>query len=258
MSLLYKEINPDSIFVVGSPQFEFYHKEEFKLTKEAFFKEHNLDINKKTICYSGDDIMSSPYDQIFLDDLCNSLSNFNKKEIPQIIFRRCPVDFSSRFDKVLEKHKDIITVINPDWRVEKESDKNAFSLIYPSFNDLKLLVNTCLHSDLVINLGSTMAHDFAVYDKPCLYLNYNPKKDKIWSVEKIYKFEHFQSMKGLDAVGWVNKKEDFYPLIKKAFEKPNLVGKDRKTWIEKIIKHPLEENSKNLAHKIIEKCTSAS
>lgn len=258
MNLLYKEINPENIFVVGSPQFEFYKREEFKLTKEQFFKEHNLDIYKKTICFSGDDIMSSPYDQIFLNDLCKSLLKFKKENMPQIIFRRCPVDFSPRFDKILDKYKHLITVINPDWRVEKESDKNSFSLVYPSFNDLKLLVNTCLHSDLVINLGSTMAHDFAVYNKPCLYLNYNPKKDKVWSVEKIYKFEHFKSMKDIEAVGWVNKKSDFFPLISKALSNPNSLGKDRKVWLKKIVKHPLENNSKLLANKIIEQCISAS
>ena len=256
LCLLYKEIKPTAVFVVGSPQFEFYKREEFKLTKEDFFKQNNLNINKKTICFSGDDVMTSPFDQFYLADLCESLANFSAAEMPQIIFRRCPVDFSDRFDKVLEKYKDLITVINPDWKVEKESDKNSFSLVYPAYNDLKLLVNTCLHSDLVINLGSTMAHDFAVYDKPCLYLNYNPKEDKSWSVEKIYKYEHFKSMKNLDAVGWVNDKSEFYPLLKKVLENPNSISKDRTLWLEKIVEHPIELNSCKLAEKIIEKCTS--
>lgn len=251
LCLLYREITPKDVFVVGSPQFEFHKREEFRLTKEVFFKEYNLDVNKKTICFSGDDVKTSPFDQYFLSDLCESLEKFPENERPQIIFRRCPVDFSDRFNKVIEKYKNIITVINPDWKVEKDSDKNSFSLVYPSFNDLKLLVNTCLHSDLVINLGSTMAHDFAVHNKPCLYLNYNPKKDKFWSVSNIYKFEHFRSMKELNTVGWVNQKSDFYPLIKKALGEPNLVGKDRNIWLQKIINHPLENNATLLAETII-------
>ncbi|WP_298764362.1 hypothetical protein [uncultured Polaribacter sp.] len=251
LCLLYREINPKNVFVVGSPQFEFHKREEFRLTKETFFKEYKLNSNKKTICFSGDDVMTSPYDQIFLEDLCDALLNFKEEDRPQIIFRRCPVDFSTRFDAVLEKYKHIITVIHPDWRVEKESEKNSFSLIYPSYNDLKLLVNTCLHSDLVINLGSTMAHDFAVHNKPCLYLNYNPKAHKYWSVKKTYKYEHFRSMTGLDAVGWVNSANDFYPLIKRILKDKNSVGKDREIWLKKIVNYPIEKNAFLLANTII-------
>lgn len=259
LCLLYKEINPINVHVVGSPQFEFHKKEKYKLSKEEFFKKYNLDSNKKTICFSGDDMMTSPYDQIFLSDLCNSLSEFSKEERPQIIFRRCPVDLSDRFDLVLEKHKEIVTVINPDWKIETTSSrKSNFIMIYPSYNDLSLLVNTCLHSDVVVNLGSTMAHDFAVHNKPCLYLNYNPKKDKNWSVETIYNFEHFKSMENLDAVGWINNRPDFYPMLKRALEEPGLIATERKLWLKKIIQHPLDKNSINLANEILEKCTSVS
>jgi hypothetical protein len=258
LCFLYKEISPVNVYVVGSPQFEFHKKEKFKLSKEEFFKKYNLDINKKTICYSGDDVMTSPYDQDYLEDLCNSLNKFSKEERPQIIFRRCPVDFSDRYDEVLEKYKNIITVIKPDWRIEKDSpQKSNFTMIYPSNNDLSLLLNTCLHSDVVVNLGSTMAHDFAVHNKPCLYLNYNQKKDKNWSVEIIYNFEHFKSMKNIDAVGWINDKSDFFPLLKKAMETPELIATERKLWLKKIVQHPLDKNSINLANLILEKCTSA-
>lgn len=258
LCVLYKEINPKNVFIVGSPQFEFYKKNQFKLSKEDFFRQYNLDTNKKTICFSGDDLMTSPYDQYYLEDLCSSLSEFPESSRPQIIFRRCPVDFSSRFDEVIKKYNNIITVINPDWKVEKESQKNSFSMIYPSYNDLKILVNTCLHSDAVINLGSTMAHDFAVYNKPCFYLNYDPLPNKSWSVKKIYQYEHFRSMKDLDAVCWINSKLDFYPLISKAIYDEEDVAKDRSLWLERIILHPIENNSAKLANKIIEKCTSVS
>ena len=103
-----------------------------------------------------------------------------------------------------------------------------------------------------------MAHDFAVYNKPCLYVNYNPKKDKNWSVEMIYQFEHFKSMENIDAVGWINNTSDFYPQLKKALEEPHLIAVDKEKWLKKIVLHPLDKNSINLANLILEKCTSAS
>jgi hypothetical protein len=97
-----------------------------------------------------------------------------------------------------------------------------------------------------------MAHDFAVYNKPCLYLNYNPVKENNWNVDDIYKFEHFKSMDGLNAVGWVNNKKDFFEKILQALNKPELVGNDRLVWLKKIIKNPIEENSLELVAKILE------
>ncbi len=257
LCLLYKEINPENVFVTGSPQFEFHTKKQFQQSKKDFFRKYNLDINKKTICFSGDDRLTSPYDPSFLEDLCSSLNNFPENERPQIIFRRCPVDLSDRYDAVLEKYKDDIAVINPDWRIENPSQESNFTMIYPSYNDISLLVNTCLHSDVVVNLGSTMAHDFAVHNKPCLYVNYNPIKDKNWSVEMIYKFEHFKSMDNLDAVGWVNEKSDFYQQLKIALENPQLIAVDKEKWLRRIVEHPLNKNSINLANLILDKCTSA-
>jgi hypothetical protein len=258
LCFLYPEIIKEDVFIVGSPQFEFYKKEQFQMPKSIFFEKYGLNVNKKTICYSGDDTATSPYDQLFLNDLCEAVLQLAEEERPQIIFRRCPVDLTNRFDKVLKKYSNLIIVINPDWRIENKSDKNSFNMIYPAYNDLTVLVNTCFHADLVINLGSTMAHDFAVFDKPCLYLNYNPKIDKNWSVEHIYKFEHFRSMKNLDAVGWINNKSEFLPKITKALRSPNEIGTERKKWLEKIIMHPLENNSKELTKVILNKCTSVS
>ncbi len=258
LCLLYKEILPESVYIVGSPQFEFYKKKELQLTKEDFFKKFNLDIHKKTICFSGDDRLTSPHDQDFLADLCFSLDKFPVNERPQILFRRCPVDFSNRYNHILEKYKDDVIIINPDWRVENPSQESNFTMIYPLYNDISLLVNTCLHSDVVVNLGSTMAHDFTIYNKPCLYVNYNPKNDKNWSVETLYQFEHFKSMGNLDAVGWINNPSEYYPLLKKAINTPDLIASDRKLWLKRIIQHPLEKNSINLANLILEKCTSVS
>lgn len=252
LNFLYPEIEKSKIKISGSPQFEFYFKEKYKLKREDFFNKYGLDVNKKTICFSGDDVMTSPFDHMYFSDLCESIIKFPIEERPQIIFRRCPVDFSDRYDKYIRKYNDFVFEIKPDWKVEKESKKQSFSLTYPAYADIKLLVNTCLYSDLVVNLGSTMAHDFAVYNKPCLYVNYNPVIDKNWNVNTIYKFEHFKSLNGLDAVGWVNSKQDFFNKVKQALQSPNEVGIDRKDWLKKIVNTPLEGNALLLSNEILE------
>ena len=252
LCLLYPEIKESSVKIVGTPQFEFYFKSKYQKSKVDFFTTFGLDINKKTICFSANDT-SSPYEAIYLEDICEDLMKIENDERPQILFRKCPVDKTNRFDSVLSKYKDIIIAIEPDWRIE--NNDTSFVSIFPSYNDIQLLANTVLHSDVVVNLGSTMAHDFAVYNKPCLYLNYDPVKNSLFKVKDVYAFQHFKSMNQLDAVGWINDKKEFLEKTQNALNNPEQIGKDRLKWMERIVKYPLKDNSKNLV-KEISQCIS--
>lgn len=252
LNLLYPEINSNQVFVTGTPQFEFYFKAPFLKTKADFFEKFGLDLHKKTICFSSNDT-SSPYEQNYFEDLCEALMKIEETERPQILFRKCPVDKTNRFDAVLQKYKDLIISVEPDWRIQ--SGDTSFVYIYPSYDDYELLANTVLHSDVVINLGSTMAHDFAVYNKPCLYLNYDPVSNSVFKVNEVYQFQHFRSMSDLNAVGWIDSKSDFVPKIQSALANPDSIGSDRLQWMQRIVNYPLQENSANLAQEI-KRCTS--
>lgn len=245
LRLLYPEIKTEQIKVVGTPQFEFYFRDEFIESKELFFSKHGLDVNKKTVCFSANDA-TSPYEPNYFEDVCEEISKIEESIRPQILFRRCPVDKTNRFDNIIEKYKSFVFPIDPDWRMETDSGE-SFSSIYPAFNDVYLLVNTAKHSDLVINLGSTMAHDFAVYNKPCLYLNYDPVENSTCKVAMCYGFQHFKSMEGLAAVGWINSKLEISDKIALAINVPQKTGPDRKKWMELIVSYPLNESSKIIA-----------
>jgi len=255
LDVLYPEIASSQIHIVGTPQFEFYFQEKYHVDKCFFYDQFGLDIQKKTICFSGND-QASPYEAYYLNDLCEALCKIDQIDRPQIIFRRCPVDKTNRFNQVLKKYSHLIFSIDPDWGGVLGSD-SCFSENYPRFNDVSLLVNTLKHSDLVINLGSTMAHDAAILDKPCLYLNYDPVVNSVFKVEDIYNFQHFRSMENLKAVGWINNKEEILQKIVSALINPLQVGKDRKKWLKKIVLHPIE-NSSRLLHKKILECISVS
>ncbi|HEY0092070.1 MAG TPA: UDP-glycosyltransferase, partial [Flavobacterium sp.] len=58
----YPQITESRIRITGTPQFESHFTEELIVPKDDFFRAHNLDPSKKYICYSGDDIATSPDD----------------------------------------------------------------------------------------------------------------------------------------------------------------------------------------------------
>lgn len=245
MSLYYPEVNSENIIITGTPQFEFYNNDKLLIDKNEFCRKYDLKLDKPIICFSGDDQRTSPYDPQYLYDLASEINKLPLKDQPQILFRRCPVDFSDRYDKVIEEYAELIKVCNPIWTVEDTSD---WSSIYPKYADVQLLTNIVFHSNIVVNLGSTMALDFSLYDKPAIYLNYNTVKSNDWSVEKIYGFEHFKSMPSSKSVYWINKKEEILKVVDKAINKKDKLT--NVTWLDVIAEYR-NTASHNIAKEII-------
>lgn len=242
----YPHIKESQISVTGTPQFETHTETELLLSKETFFKEHHLDLNKKYICFSGDDVTTSPNDPTYLSDTAAAVVRLNKKGYNLgIIFRRCPVDFSTRFDTVLEQYKDDITSIVPKWEKKGEAWHN----IFPTKADLALQMNTIAHTEMVINLGSSMVFDFVSFNKPCGYIHYEvPNKQyPKWSLKNIYRFIHFRSMPNKDSVFWINHPNEIDDCIAKTLDhKADSIIANAKLWFEKINQHPPNKASERI------------
>ncbi len=247
----YPFITENQILITGTPQFEMHNCEHYSVSKNDFFVENNLDSSKKYICYSGDDITTSPNDPIYLEDTAKAVIELNHKGFQLgIIFRRCPVDYSDRFNLVLEKYKDIIVAIDPKW----EKTGIAWNSILPTKEDMNLQINTIEHTEMVINLGSTMVFDYVTHNKPCAFINYdNPNSvQPDWTVKKIYEYVHFRSMPSKESVLWINSPESIESIIQIGLEKPEIIVQNAQKWFEKINQHPSKDASKRILNAIEE------
>lgn len=241
----YPSIHPDRVVVTGSPQFACHYNPELLSSREAFFKTHDLDPAKKYICFSGDDMTTSPDDPQYLEDTAKVIRQLNESgHNLGLIFRRCPVDFSGRFDAVVERYADIIKPIAPAWKPLGE----VWNQVFPTPDDAALLANTATHCEAVINLGSSMVFDFAAHDKPCVFINYNAPDRKIpdWSVEKIYRYLHFCSMPTKESVLWANHPDEIAECIKKALYAPQKTVQAAQNWMQVINLAPHHQASERI------------
>lgn len=248
----YKEIKESQIMVIGTPQFEFYFDDSNIIPKDEFYSQNNLNLDQEYICFSGDDITTSPYDPIYLRDLANfiSLYNQNVEKKVGIIFRRSPVDLSNRYQSVLDDFKDLIFPIDPVWI----SFGNVWNEIMPTREDIRLLTSTVYYSKFVVNLGSSMVFDFIIYGKPCFFVNYNPNiSDSYWSVEKIYKYIHFKSMPSMNSVIWIDNLNSYTEKMELVLDSDTSGFDLSETykWFDKIISIPPSETSSKCWEHII-------
>lgn len=247
IGIYYPEIESNKVIVSGTPQFEFYTEKERLMSRSLFALKYNLDENKKWLCFSGDDKTTSPYDQLYLKDVAESVFNIDESRRPQIIFRRSPADNSDRYNIVLKQFADLIISIDPLWHTKGDN----WGAFFPALEDVDLLVNLAYHCEVAINVGSTMAHDFSTFDKPCFYINYDQKQSQNWSVDTIYRFQHFRSMTGLKAVHFVNNSKEWFNQINNVVCKIEEIAPEKRLWREKVILHPLDKSSKIIAEQLL-------
>lgn len=252
METHYPFINADSIKVTGTPQFVSYFSDDYRLTREEFLSKFSLDVNKKYILFSGNDKTTSPNDPRYLKDLCEVVLKLNtiSSTIYNIVFRPNPIDRNDGFDKVLEDYKAIVTELKPDWF---GSETFVWNKGGPSKKDLLLLVNTILHSEIIVNMGSTMALDAALLNVPSCYINYDVKSEYNWTVKRTYNFIHFKMIKEIDPVFWINNQDEMFAVINQALNNPEKTADGRKKWIDRITLLPIKRTNERMWNYLLDK-----
>lgn len=249
MAWYYPTISQEDVIITGTPQFECYAKKALHQTKEDFLAQWNLPKDKKLVLLSGND-MTSPNDHYYFDDIAEAIMQMPVAEQPHLILRRAPVDASGRFDAFEKKYASMLTTIDPMWTNPK-SEKDGFASL-PTFADVSLLTNLCLHCDLVVNIGSTMGLDFGHFNKPAVYINYPKPYNADWyDIEFIYGLEHFRTLDGLDAVLWIKSKADIVEVIQAGLQRPSAVATQRNLWKQKLT-DDIPNASENIAQLLLQ------
>ena len=227
-------VKETSVFVTGTPQFESHFDQSLLKSKSVFFNEHNLDSNKRYICYSGDDIVTSPLDQYYVEDLAKTVIELNHHGYNLgIIYRKCPVDFTDRYNSILEKYKNVIIVIDPIWR----PIGNNWNEIIPTKEDFALLANISEHSEFVANVASSMVFDFAAHNKSCLFFDYEqPQLVKgIRDIGQNYNYIHFRSMPSKQAAIWSFDKISLTKTVKMILDSEISSVAECNKWFEVVV-----------------------
>lgn len=239
MDRYYPDVPQERVHVVGTPQFEPYFDPALVKPRGAFFREIGLDPERPVICFSGDDETTSPYDPMYLADLAEAMRAMSPAARPQILFRRCPTDVGGRFERVLGQYPEIASS-EPLWQV----GDGDWTQIVPTADDMRLLVNVVTHCDMVVNVASTMAMDFAIFDKPAIYLDYNQRgMNGQWDVHDHYRLPHFRTLQEVQPVHWARSSHDLGSIVTHALAHPKEKTEARRAWLKRQVMQPLNEAS---------------
>lgn len=245
----YLAVKQENIEVVGTPQFEPYALDHYKVSQEEFISKFELNPNFKTICFSCGDIATSKNDELYIETIANAIKEGEIIDV-NLIIRTSPAEDPIRFSKYVEKFP-FIKWNYPKWELSRENHQESWSQRIPSVEDVKDLRSLLEYSDLNINMLSTMSLDFIQFDKPVINTVFGNSKNGLYDDQRFLNYSHIENVVNSKATKIVKNKEELIIAINLYLENHTLDSENRKQLLQLQVSKPLQQTGKRIAEKLL-------
>jgi hypothetical protein len=235
------DIDEKKIFVGGVAHFDYYYKDSVAREKSDLFRELKLDPGKKTLLFATKSPKRFPWGPELIAEIAEAIDKERIKPSPQLLVRIHPLhyrrnngrfvfeDILNEYAKIQEKYPDVI--LNIPNTVSKKMD---FDL---SDDETNLIASLLTHSDVMLNMFSTMVIEAAIFDLPSINLCIREKckADFGKSRQDImidYVQTHNNRVVQTGGVRTVFTMEDLFDTINGYLDDPTLDSKERRVIVE--------------------------
>lgn len=245
----YTSVKKENIEVVGTPQFEPYVLDRYKVSKEEFVLKFNLNASLRTICFSCGDIATSKNDELYIETIANALLE-NRIQNVNLIVRTSPAEDPIRFASFVERFP-FIKWNYPKWNLSREGHQESWSQRIPSVEDVKDLRSLLEFSDLNINMLSTMSLDFIQFDKPVINTVFGNSENGLYNDQRFLHYAHIVNVVNSNATKIVKNQEELIAAINLYLEHPDLDCQNRQQLLQLQVSKSIPQTGKRIAETLV-------
>ena len=179
---------PDEIRVAGTPQWDVYFKPGPAVSREAFFRRIGADPARKLVTLTTTPRELYPHHDHVLRVLARAAGDGSWGHDVQVLVRLHPRDD-------LEAYADFrntphVIVEKPFRSTVTAGDGLAVDI---TSENQQHLADTLRHSDVVVNVASTIAIEAAIFDTPVVNVSFDGETPSPWvrSANRYYRFTHY-------------------------------------------------------------------
>lgn len=215
----YYNVKPKKIEVTGTPQFDFHNHPDFIMPRTEALSLLGLNDNDKYLLYCANHIHHTPKEPELLNSLLIELNKDSDLVNYKIIVRLHPLDSYDRWQELSKRFGEVVVVTEP-W---SHPDPNNSAIGVVSHNDMKIFVNQLKHSDVVLNIASTIAIDAAMTGTPVVCIGFHPSDNKESECYRKYHFStHYKTIMDFGAAPLSLDMDTLKEQIKKYIQNPEM------------------------------------
>jgi len=203
------------IVVTGAAQFDFYYNQSYLQSKAEWSRQVGIDAaNRKIILYAGGPKQLLPQEPMFLKDIDEAISAGKIPGKPIILFRCHPIDKIERWKAAIGPSQNII--YETSW-----SGSGRLQNANLSDTDIVKLCSNLAHTDVHINVCSTMTVDGSAFNKPQIgpgYDNENKRQGRL--LRTMYQQDHFVPIMKSNGLQLARSKHELIKLVNDALANP--------------------------------------
>lgn len=236
------KLAPWQITVSGIPHYDAVHRPP-TVSREQFFKELGLDLNKKTILYAPGGKILYKHDAEILS-LFKHLVDTGKFTHPvQFIVRFPPGDSLDASPVQGDPH---FIIDDPGTNVTGKKKESEMSR-----NDQDHLHNSLVFADIILTLASTMIIDGTVYDKPVVVFGYDPVPNLDDPIAKFVRYVHLRKLLGSGLVTVSKNNEEFIRDMNAYLNDPSFNQSNREEIVRRYTRALDGQSAKRVADTIL-------
>ncbi len=226
----YPDTKARHIEIVGAPQFDFYWKPEYAWDEAVWRERMRLPPQRAVILYGGGPPSIVPHEPHLVMQLDTAIEHGEIAGRPVILLRRHPADTNVRWADVRRDAKHV--VFDEPWA---SGEVPKYSNIRDA--DIAKLTSTLKHSEVHVNVASTMTVDGSVFDRPQIGPAYDDRPGRPYdrAMRELYAHEHFLPITRSGGLDIVHDRAALIRAVSAALKEPTARAAGRRELVREII-----------------------
>jgi hypothetical protein len=220
---------PDQVRVSGPPQWDLYFRRGVGVDREAFFQRIGADPSRALITVTTTPRSLYAHHDHVVRVLVRALQSDALPRRAQVLVRLHPRDDLSAYAEF--SGIDRVIVEKPFRSTVKAGDGLDIDITTENQHHL---ADTMRHSDVVINVASTIAIEAAIFDTPVVNISFDGEAASEWvhSARRYYRFTHYVNITRHNAVRVAETPEQLVDSVARYLLDPSLDRDGRRRVVE--------------------------
>jgi CDP-glycerol:poly(glycerophosphate) glycerophosphotransferase len=216
---------PDEVRVAGAPQWDLYFQSSTPISRDAFFRRIGADPSRRLITLTTTPRELYSHHDHVLSVLIRAMNGHAWSEPAAILVRLHPRDDLDAY-RPFQGVPNVI-IEKPFRPTVKTGDGLAIDI---TADNQQHLADTLRHSDVIVNVASTIAIEAAIFDTPIVNVSFDGEAPSEWttSARRYYRFTHYVNLTRHGAVRVADRPEELVEYIGRYLDNPSLDRDDRR------------------------------